>query len=693
MLEGRKGSNLMNDLKDAPLHLLDTFPAVADESWRAAVEADLKGADFDKKLVWQTFEGLKVQPYYRGPALEGLGYLESAPGQQPWHRGPSPDGNAWSIVQEVASPQPLAANAAAREALEGGADGVCFVCEPVEKGVRGVNLQTLDDMSALLGGLPLDRAEIHIQAKSFALPLLGSLLAALEESKADPAALRGSVDYDPLADLIRQGAISGSREEIFFQTAKVLEYCAANLPRLRVLSIQGGVWLEAGGSAVQEIAFVLAALSCYLNGLRERGAGLETLLPRLQVQFSVGSTYFMEIAKLRTARMLIARVLGAYLGDGVAVPAVPVLARGASFYKALYDPHTNLLRATTEAMAAAIGGADAIVAPPFESVYRNPDATALRLSRNIQLLLKHEAYLDKVADPAAGSYLFETLTDSLAAASWKLFQEVEAMGGFLSAAANGFLQREIAAVASKKRQAIASRRQVLLGVNQYPNLQEAALGRLHPQGMTSSAEPNRRPFHADSSDVLPALKEAFKAGVVLGDALTALGRKENLVAQPVRAFRAAEGFEAIRLRTERYAAVHGHSPTVFLLKTGDLAMRQARAGFISNFFGCAGFSVVDNLGFTSAADGVEAAVAAKADIVVLCSADAEYVGLATEACPLLKEKLPKAQIVVAGYPKDALDALRDLGVDDFVHIRSVAEETLIAYQRKLGILPMEDGRQ
>jgi len=408
-------------------------------------------------------------------------------------------------------------------------------------------------------------------------------------------------------------------------------------------------------------------------------------LPQLQVQFSVGSTYFMEIAKFRAARLLVARVLESFLGSGATVPAIPVVARGADFNQAIYDPHTNLLRCTTEAMAAALGGADAIMLPAFDSCYRTPDAISLRLSRNIQLLLKHEAYLDKVADPAAGAYLFEALTDSLARESWALFQKVEGMGGYLAAAANGFLRDEIGRVARNKREAIASRRYPLLGVNQYPNATETALPRVDCESTVSDLLPRRHPVTADGLNLLGSLRDAFSEGAVMSDVLAATDKAESMVALPIPTFRAAADFEALRLRTERYAVKNGVTPVVFLLKMGDIAMRQARAAFVSNFFGCAGFHVLDNLGFTSVEGAVAAALESKADIVVLCSSDDEYGALAEAACPLLRSGLPHCQIVVAGYPKDAVDVLKAAGVDEFVHVRTVALESLSAFQAKLGV--------
>lgn len=675
----------MSDEYASPLTLRDEFPPVSDEAWRAVAEADLKGADFDKRLVWQTYEGLRVLPYYRASMTTELDYLESTPGSAPWHRGHSSEGSHWAIVQEISLRDAGQANTAAREALDGGANAVSILCEPAETGVHGVNLQTLADMRALIHDLPLYRSAIHFRSGGYALPILGNFLAAVKASKADPTEICGSVAYDPLSILIQEGQIPGSREEVFSELGNLLGFCAANLPQFRVLSIQGGQYLEAGGSAVQEIAFVLASLTEYLNGLRQQSISLETVLPRLQIEFAIGPTYFVEIAKFRAARLLIARVLEAFVGEGSNVPAVPIFARGADFNKGIYDAHTNLLRCTTEAMAAAMGGADSIALPPFDASYREPDSISLRLSRNIQLLLKHEAYLDKVADPAAGSYLFETLTDSLAAEAWALFQKIEGMGGFFAAASNGFLREDIERVAKKKRDGIASRRHVLLGVNQYPNLKEFALPRVDCESTVSELVPNQHAFVASGESMMESIREAYLQGATLSDVVTALGKPECLVAQPIKAFRAAEGYEAIRLRTERHAAKSGKAPTVFLFKMGDVAMRQARGAFISNFFGCGGFAVQDNLGFPSVEGAVAAAMESKADIVVLCSSDAEYSAIAPEACKLLRAELPNCQIVVAGYPKDSVDSLKEMGVDDFIHVRTNAQECLTAYQVKLGI--------
>ncbi len=683
----------MSDLKTTDLNLRDEFPPVSDEAWRAAVDADLKGADFDKKLLWRTYEDIAVQPYYRASALRDRHYLESAPGQAPWHRGRSASGNSWTILQEILNPDAAEANRAARQAIEDGADGVCFTSEATSAGARGVNVQTLAQMRTLIRDLPLYSTGLHIRAGANALPILANLLAALRAGKADPRDVRGSVDYDPLCVLATQGEIAGSREEMFFEVANVLESVIEEMPRFRPLSIQATPLLEAGGSAVQEVAFTLAAIVEYLSGLQARGLAPSRVLPHMQVDFAIGSTYFMEIAKLRAARMLISRVLEAFLAEGEAVPHVCILARTADFNKSLYDPHTNLLRSTTEAMSAAIGGADSILVAPFDKTFRAPDDDSLRLSRNIQLVLKHEAYLDKVADPAAGSYLFETLTDSLASSAWALFQRVEDMGGFLSAASNEFLKGELDRVASARKQAVASRKQVLLGVNQYPNIREKALPSLDRSSLVSEYLHHERPFKLAQDSILHSIASAYEAGSVLNDAITALSQRDQLIAHPIKIARAAEPFEHIRLLTEAAGRKTGSVPTVFLFKMGNVAMRQARAAFVTNFFGCAGFDIRDNLGFASVDEAVAAATAAKSDIAVLCSSDDEYVELAREACPKLRAAIPHVKIVVAGFPMESLDALKELGVDDFVHVRTVAQESLANWQLQLGMNEAADASE
>jgi methylmalonyl-CoA mutase len=314
--------------------------------------------------------------------------------------------------------------------------------------------------------------------------------------------------------------------------------------------------------------------------------------------------------------------------------------------KAMYDPYVNMLRTTTEAMSAIIAGIDSLSVGPFNEVYEKPDDFSERIARNQQLLLKEESYLDRVADPSAGSYYIESLTDSIAAEAWKLFLEVDAEGGFVEAVTRGSIQNRIAATAKKRNEDIASRRETILGVNQYPNFTENKAVEMH-----GNASKTKEPI--SGSPIVPVLKPD----------------------------RAARPVEALRYKTDRYAADHKR-PAAFMLTYGNLSMRIARSQFSRNFFACAGFEVIDNLGFKTAEEGVNAFLASQAEILVICSADEEYPTLAPAVKELVGEK---GILVVAGYPKDIVDELKAKGIEHFIHVRSNLLEELSKYQELLGL--------
>ncbi len=360
-------------------------------------------------------------------------------------------------------------------------------------------------------------------------------------------------------------------------------------------SVDASGWHDAGATAVQEVAFAVAAGA----DLLESGTPVESFA------FAIGSIYLMEIAKLRAARLLWKQVAGAFGAEG----KLRIHARTASADKTIYDPYVNLLRVTTEAQAAVLGGCDSLTIVPFRF--------EAHLATNIHHILREESHLDKVADPAAGSYAIEALTEAVGKEAWKLFQQIEAAGGFALYKASGALDAAIATSRASKEKAIGSRRRTLVGTNNYPNVQERVLN--------------------GESDV-------------------------------PEGWRMASIFEKIRLRTERYAKAAGKRPRVLLLELGDLKMRKARSNFCLNLFGCAGFEMVT-------AEELQ-----EADLVVLCSSDAEYLALAREICPRTK-----APVVIAGNPKEEMEALKQAGVADFVHVMSNAVETLTMWQHRLGV--------
>ena len=300
-------------------------------------------------------------------------------------------------------------------------------------------------------------------------------------------------------------------------------------------------------------------------------------------------------------------------------------------------------------MSAALAGVDSITVTPFDTPYKTPDDFSERIARNQQLLLKEESHLDKVTDPAGGSYYVETLTVSLAKEAWKLFLEVEDKGGFAACLNSGEVQAAVNATALKRHQDMARRKEVLLGTNQFPNFNEMAAGKIENDADSYAAHDEK----------------ACGCGCATsGDNTKALSTK-----------RQASDFEALRLATEHAA----NRPKAFMLTIGNLAMRLARAQFSSNFFGCAGYEIIDNIGFETVQQGIDAAMEKKADIVVLCSSDDEYAQYAPEAFKLLDGR---AEFVVAGAPA-CTDDLKAAGIEHFIHVRSNVLETLQEFNNRL----------
>lgn len=410
-----------------------------------------------------------------------------------------------------------------------------------------------------------------------------------------------------------------------------------------MLTINGNVMHNAGSNIVQELGFTLGAANDLLAHLTDMGCKMEHVASSINFAFATGSNYFMEIAKIRAARLLWSKIVEQYKPTCDCAYKVFIHTSSSIWNKSIFDPYVNMLRTTTETMSAAIAGADSISVAPFDTAYKEADEFGCRIARNQQILLKEESYLDKIVDPAAGSYYIENLTNSIAQYAWEQFLAVEGKGGFAKAIAEGFVQDEIARVAQQRDMDIATRKTTILGTNQYPNLLESMGGKIEKK-----------------------------------ECCCGCGKAEGSI-KTLRQYRGAEAFEQLRLATEK----SGRKPKVFLLTYGNLAMRKARSGFATNFFGVAGYEIIDNAGFKSADEGVKAALEAKADIVVMCSSDDEYAEIAQTVCDGLKGKVKS--IVLAGYPKEQVETYKGYGVNEFIHVKTNVLESLTAFQKLMGI--------
>ena len=606
--------------------LFDQFPEVSYQEWRAKVEADLKGADFDKKLVWRTNEGFNVQPVYRAEDIAGLKTTDSLPGQYPYVRGTRTD-NDWLTRQNIIADTAQEANATALDVLTKGVNSL------------GYKVASPDDVAVFLKGIDLSKIEINLsccpgKAVAVAKALVDCITAAGAKDS-----FRGSIDYNPLRRQFKHGV------EGFDAAAVTADACAlldtvAPVKGLRCLAVDSEILANAGAFIYQELGYALAWGASWLTMLTDAGRSATEVACRIKFNMCVSSNFFMEIAKFRAARMLWAQIVEQYKPECQCAAKMLVNATTSRFNQTIYDAHVNLLRSQTETFSACVAGVDSIVVTPFDTPYKRPDAFSERIARNQQFLLKEESHMDKVVDPAGGSYYVEHLTVAIAEEAWKLFlATMDEDGAFFGAAGRGEIQKAVNESCAKRHTDVARRKEILLGTNQYPNINELAAGKIETDGCCHCG-----------------------CGTEKGP--NALSMK-----------RAATDFEALRLATEAASK----RPKVFMLTIGNLAMRLARAQFSTNFFGCAGYEIIDNLGFDTVEQGVDAALAKGADVVVLCSSDDEYAELAPAAFKYLNGR---AEFVVAGAPACS-DDLKAAGIKDFVHVRCNVLDTLRDFNARL----------
>ena len=615
--------------------LFSEFEPVSTEAWVAKITADLKGAPFEKKLVWKTGEGFNANPFYRLEDLEGLKTTTSLPGEFPYVRGVKKD-NEWLVRQDIEVSCCKAANEKALDILNKGVSSLGFV-------IKGDDVNA-ENIATLLNGICPECVELNFSTCLCKAAKLIAILGEYFASKGvDAAKCKGSINYDPF----KKPLIKGHKNENWVENAKAVLDAAKALPAYKVLAVNAYQLNNAGAYIYQELGFALAWGNELIAKLTEAGYTVDEVAKRIKFNFGISSNYFMEIAKFRAARWLWAEIVAAYKPACQCACKMAAHAQTSRWNMTVYDAHVNLLRSQTETMSAAIAGVDSITVLPFDETFETPDEFSERIARNQQLLLKEESHFDKVVDPSAGSYTVEMFTNSIADVAWKLFLETEEKGGFGAMANAGEIQAAVNASNVARHKAVATRRESLLGTNQFPNFTEVAAAKIKKEEGSCCCD-GAAQNHCENEGVA---KLDFARG--------------------------ASEFEKLRLATEKAEK----APKVFMLTIGNLAMRLARSQFSCNFFACAGYKTIDNLGFDTVEAGVEAAVEAGADIVVLCSSDDEYAEYAPAAFKALNGR---ALFVVAGAPA-CMEDLKAQGIDQFINVKSNVLETLQAFSTKLGI--------
>jgi len=617
--------------------LFSEFPPVSTEEWMNKIITDLKGADFEKKLVWKTNEGFDIRPFYRSEDIKDLKTTESLPGEYPYVRGTKKD-NSWFVRQDIEVDDIVEANAKALTLLSKGITSLGFKIE--EEDVSKENI------ALLLDGINAEKTELNFTTCSLhSVRLIRILVDYFKEKNYDLTTIRGSVNLDFIGRILRKGVV---KEEWIEQMVEAVN-AAAELRYFKAIAVNAYLFNNAGSFITQELGYALAWGNEVLNRLIDAGVNPALAAKKIKFNFGIGSNYFLEIAKFRAARWLWAEIVKAYNptchydcpnegpnNECRCAGKMNIFAQTSLFNQTIFDPYVNMLRTQTEAMSAGIAGVDSLLVTPFDESFKMPDEFSERIARNQQLLLKEECHFDKIVDASGGSYYIEILTQSIAQEAWKIFLEAEEKGFYESVKA-GEIQKSVNASAAKRFKAVAQRREILLGTNQYPNFTE-------------------------------------KSGIKTVKEEPANGCHESAI-ETLNTKRLAEDFEALRLSTE-----HSKKEVkAFMLTIGNLAMRLARSQFSSNFLACAGYKIIDNLGFETVAEGVEAARKAGADIIVLCSSDDEYATYAPEAHRLIGNK---EILIVAGAPA-CMEELKAQGITNFINVKSNVLETLQDLNAKL----------
>lgn len=685
---------------DQKRRLLEEFPPHTREDWQKAAEELLKGRPFEKTLVTPTYEGFPLQPIYMADDIGELPWLDELPGSGSRVRGFSPVGylgKSWRVSQELTSPTADVLNARIQEALAGGQDELNIWLDACgrhgldpdtarsdEIGICGLSLLDLEEMGELLREVPLDRVSVYWRS-GVATPAVAALFFAYAERAGFRLSeLTGCLEMDPLHFAVSDGNLPVPLERAYDQMAMLLGFVSGNAPRMQAISVQGHAYHDGGASAVQELAYVLATGTEYIRAMDDRGLTPERVVPHMRLCLSVGSQHFVEIARLRALRILWNRIQE---GFGVAEDGrfLHLHARTGLWNKTVHDPYVNMLRTTSEAFAAVVGGCDSLHVSPFDEVIRDSDALSRRIARNTHAILSGECQLHRVVDPAGGSYAVEALTSSIADEAWKIFQQIERDGGMSAALTAGGIQGEVETVRLRKMAAIQRRRDSLVGTNLYPNAGEQRM-EPHRAGVAlherlaksrSAAALRNRDNHAakivgEKTDKLESYMRLAAINLTLGQIQQSIsGTVENgdWKVDRIPVVRAASEFEELRERALEMTCESGEAPSILQLNLGPSRAYRIRADWTSAFFQTAGFLVRNDVDFADDEAVMETIKATKSRVAVLTADDDAYAARVIPLAKAIKEARPEIFLLLAGAPGEHEQDWRAAGVDDFVNVR------------------------
>lgn len=663
--------------------LFEEFPPVSTEKWEQVIKQDLKGADYKKKLRWKTGEGVEPLPFYRRKDMDDIDRPVPIP-----KAFSDTEANSWEIREAIFENDISEANEAARNALNRGAEALQFQLTlrrtegMLDGDIQGLPIENQSDFSSLLNDISLTDTPLHFDAGLASPALLAMLWNEMQNRNLDPQKIKATLSYDPFVYLLQHGHHGKSKKEIERDIYHITKFSAANLPRVRPLGIDGRFYHNSGATIVQELGLAMASASEYLAILTDNNLDINDAAKSLSLNLSIGSNYFLEIAKFRAARLLWKNLIEAY-GTDPQENAAYLHAETSRWNKTLYDPYTNMLRTSTEGMSGAIAGCDSLTVLPFDEHFRQPNEFSERIARNQQLILSEEAYFNKVEDPAAGSYYIENLTEKIAGKAWDVFQDIEAEGGLFKTIENGTVQSAIQESQAQRDQAIAKRGRSFIGTNLYTNPDENMADNIG-KTMQTVALRQSDDIHIQSNteNLVGYLSEAFSQNANIADVIDKLFDFERQQYRVIAPYRGTQAFEELRLATER----HTTTPTVLNLPLGNKKWRKGRATFSANFFGCVGYQIEDPIGFADVDEAIDAIKEQHPDIAVICSSDKEYKDLVPAIADAVTTLDNPPILVLAGYPEEDINTYKEAGIDEFIYAKCNVLETLKRFQQKLKII-------
>jgi methylmalonyl-CoA mutase len=678
------------------------------DTWRELASKELKGRA-PEDLTWHTLEGIAVRPLYTEEDVEGLPHMGSLPGQAPFTRGVKATmyaGRPWTIRQYAGFSTAEESNAFYRRNLAAGQQGVSVAFDLAthrgydrdhprvegDVGKAGVAIDSVEDMKILFDGIPLDKVSVSMTMNGAVIPVLASFIVAGEEQGHDKALLSGTIQNDILKEFMVRNTYIYPPAPSMRIVSDIIAYTADHMPKFNSISISGYHMQEAGANLVQELAYTLADGREYVRAAIAAGMDVDRFAPRLSFFFAIGMNFFMEVAKLRAARLLWHRIMTEFGARDEKSKMLRTHCQTSGVSLQEQDPYNNVVRTAYEAMSAVLGGTQSLHTNALDEAIALPTDFSARIARNTQLILQEETGVTRVVDPLAGSYYVEKLTHDLAEKAWELIAEVEEMGGMTKAVENGMPKLRIEETAAIRQAMIDRGEEVIVGVNKYRKdhedpidilevdnvkVREAQIARLERIRATRDADACKAALDEltrrarEGGNLLEAAIEAARARATVGEISMALEKEFGRHRAEVRtlagvygaAYEGDEGFAAIQKDVEKFAEEEGRRPRMLVVKMGQDGHDRG-AKVIATAFADIGFDVDVGPLFQTPEEAAQDAIDNDVHVVGISSQAAGHKTLAPRLIAALAERGAGDILVVCGgvIPQQDYDFLKKAGV-------------------------------